>query len=283
MSRHAARKSLHNLDSIMAPANSAGKRVKGKQVYRPFTYGTTARPFDPEKNPKPPGTPEDHTHSWTVFVKGIDDVDITYWLKRVQFKLHESIPNHVRMIDGQKGEPFQVHETGWGEFEITIKMYYAPESSEKAQTLYHHLRLHAYGDENEKNIMIEKGEVPSWTYEEQVFNEPYEAFYDILTSGAMPSSDANANAKNKSGGKGGKGGAKDVNPTPKRSEGGVLERSAMIPMHTRPGQPFSAEAEKLEVKKLLDAQAQVEKLVEQMRKEIREKEEQLKSLKDGAK
>ncbi|KAI3401852.1 hypothetical protein diail_6411 [Diaporthe ilicicola] len=273
----------------MAPANSAGKRVKGKQVYRPFIYGTTARPFDPEKNPKPPGTPEDHTHSWTVFVKGIDDVDITYWLKRVQFKLHESIPNHVRMIDGQKGEPFAVHETGWGEFEITIKMYYVPESSEKAQTLYHHLRLHAYGPEAEKNAMVANGEVPAWVYEEQVFNEPYEAFYDVLTSGAMPPSDsAAAAAKNKSGGKGGKGGAgatKDAaaNATPKRSEGGVLERSAMIPMTTRPGQPFSAEAEKLEIKQMADAQAEVARLVEEARAELKEREEKLKKLKEEAK
>ncbi|KAL1848535.1 NuA4 histone H4 acetyltransferase complex and the SWR1 complex subunit [Diaporthe australafricana] len=269
----------------MAPSNSAGKRVKGKQVYRPFIYGTTARPFDPDKNPKPPGTPEDHTHSWSVFVKGIDDVDITYWLKRVQFKLHESIPNHVRMIDGQKGEPFAVHETGWGEFEITIKMYYVPESSEKAQTLYHHLRLHAYGSETEKNAMIANGEVVAWVYEEQVFNEPYEAFYDTLTSGAMPPSDAAASSKNKAGGKGGKGGGgKEAgSQAPKRSEGGVLERSAMIPMTTRPGQPFSAEAEKFEVKKLSDAQGEIDKLVEQLRIEVKEKEDRLKSLKDEAK
>jgi transcription initiation factor IIF auxiliary subunit len=78
----------------MAPPT--GKRVKGVQVFRPFVYGTTAKPFDDKTNPKPPGVPADHTHSWTVFVKGIDDVDITYWLRRVQFKLHESIPNPVR-------------------------------------------------------------------------------------------------------------------------------------------------------------------------------------------
>lgn len=79
----------------MAPPNS-GKRVKGVQIYRPFVFGTVAKPFDPVTNPKPEGTPADHTHSWTVFVKGVDDTDITYWLKKVQFKLHESIPNPLR-------------------------------------------------------------------------------------------------------------------------------------------------------------------------------------------
>jgi YEATS domain-containing protein 4 len=79
----------------MAPPNTQ-KRVKGVQIFRPFIYGTTARLFNDDTNPKPPGTPEDHTHSWTVFVKGVDDADITYWCKKVQFKLHESIPNPLR-------------------------------------------------------------------------------------------------------------------------------------------------------------------------------------------
>lgn len=79
----------------MAPPNTLGKRVKGTQITRPFIYGSSARPFGPT-NPKPDGIPDDHTHSWEVFVKGIDDTDITYWCRRVQFKLHESIPNHVR-------------------------------------------------------------------------------------------------------------------------------------------------------------------------------------------
>ena len=71
----------------MAPSNTLGKRVKLTQVRRPFIVGT---------NPTPPGTPDNHTHSWQVFVKGLEDTDITYWVRRVQFKLHESIPNYVR-------------------------------------------------------------------------------------------------------------------------------------------------------------------------------------------
>jgi YEATS domain-containing protein 4 len=79
----------------MAPSNQLGKRVKLTQVRRPFVIGTTAVPFS-EANPRPVGAPDNHTHSWLVFVKGLEDTDITYWLRRVQFKLHESIPNHVR-------------------------------------------------------------------------------------------------------------------------------------------------------------------------------------------
>jgi YEATS domain-containing protein 4 len=253
----------------MAPPSGAGKRVKGIQIARPFIYGTTAKPFDPKTNPKPAGVPDDHTHSWSVFVKGIDDTDITYWLRRVQFKLHESIPNHVRMVEApEPGKPFEVHETGWGEFEITIKLYYATESNEKPQTLYHFLKLHPFArSEEEKEALAKSGntEVISWTYEEQLFNEPFEPFYEILTSGAT----ANPSGKK---------GAKEPSP-PKRSEGGVLERSAMIPLANRPGQPFSRETEQLEVKKLKEAQAKVEDMVQKLQGELKEREERLRTLK----
>ncbi|KAK4169478.1 protein AF-9 [Cladorrhinum sp. PSN259] len=266
----------------MAPQTS--KRLKGIQIFRPFIYGTTALPFHPVHNPKPPGVPEDHTHSWTVFVKGIDDVDITYWLRRVQFKLHESIPNHVRMVEGEKGKPFVLHETGWGEFEIAIKLYYVPESSEKPQTLYHHLRLHPYGrtDEEKENMRLSNnGEVISWSYEEQLFNEPYEAFYEILTSGAMPTPGSQAQTKS-TGGKGGKSKEKDEKFAVTRSEGGVLDRSAMIPLFNRPGQMFSRETEQVEIKKLKEAMVKIEEMARKTREEMEKKEKRLKELKADA-
>uniref|UniRef100_A0A0D2XDW2 Protein AF-9 homolog n=1 Tax=Fusarium oxysporum (strain Fo5176) TaxID=660025 RepID=A0A0D2XDW2_FUSOF len=171
----------------MAPQNQLGKRVKLTQVRRPFIVGSTAKPFS-DTNPRPAGVPDTHTHSWQVFVKGLDDTDITYWLRRVQFKLHESIPNYVRMVEGEPGKPFVVEETGWGEFDITIKLYYVNDSGEKPQTLYHYLRLHPYGrNEEEKQAMIaSNGEIRAWSYEEQLFNEPYEVFYNLLTQGAVP-------------------------------------------------------------------------------------------------
>ncbi|KAH8673699.1 yeats family-domain-containing protein [Xylariales sp. PMI_506] len=225
----------------MAPTN-AGKRVKGVQIHRPFIYGTTARPFNDTTNPRPPHVPPDHTHSWTVFVRGVEDVDIFYWLRRVQFKLHESIPNHLRTLDAEQSG-FVVHETGWGEFEITIKLYYDSKSGEKPQTLYHHLRLHPYGrTEEEREAMRNNsnGEILAWTYEEQLFNEPYEEFY---------------------------------------KDGDVKERSAMIPLTNRPGQPFSRETEQVELKKLKDASDKVTTMIAELDKSYKEKEKELAALK----
>ncbi|KAI1144074.1 yeats family-domain-containing protein [Hypoxylon sp. FL0543] len=269
----------------MAPP--AGKRVKGVQIYRPFIYGTTARPFNDTDNPRPAGVPADHTHSWQVFVKGVDDTDIFYWLRRVQFKLHESIPNHLRTIDAEtiikenEGKPpsqrqkaFVVNETGWGEFEITIRLYYDSRSSEKPQTLYHHLRLHPYGrTEAEKEAMRNGGEVVAWVYEEQLFNEPFEDFYKVLTTGAR---DKNASA-------GGKGKGKGKNAQSGESGGSeVKERSAMIPLTNRPGQPFSRETEQLEIKRLKEAEEKVDKMVLEMTKSVKAKEAELAALRKAA-
>ncbi|KAI1460714.1 yeats family-domain-containing protein [Annulohypoxylon moriforme] len=269
----------------MAPP--AGKRVKGVQIYRPFIYGTTARPFNDTDNPRPASVPADHTHSWQVFVKGVDDTDIFYWLRRVQFKLHESIPNHLRTIDAEtiqkenEGKPpaqrqkgFVVNETGWGEFEITIRLYYDSRSSEKPQTLYHHLRLHPYGrTEAEKEAMRNGGEVVAWVYEEQLFNEPFEDFYKILTTGA----------RDKHAPTGGKGKGKGKSAPPQSSESSdVKERSAMIPLTNRPGQPFSRETEQLEIKRLKEAEDKVEAMVREMHKALREKEAEAAALKQAA-
>ncbi|GAP89698.1 putative yeats family protein [Rosellinia necatrix] len=270
----------------MAPP--AGKRVKGVQIFRPFVYGTTARPFNDTDNPRPAGVSPDHTHSWQVFVRGVEDTDIFYWLRRVQFKLHESIPNHLRTIDaetiikenealGNKSSKkpqraFVVNETGWGEFEITIKLYYDSKSGEKPQTLYHHLRLHPYGrNEAEKEAMRTGGEVVAWTYEEQVFNEPFEEFYKILTSSAHDKGALAAGGKGKGKGKG----KNAFTSAATMKEGDVKERSAMIPLTTRPGQPFSHETEEAELKRLREAEDKVQQMIAELNRNVRTKEDEL--------
>lgn len=190
------------------------------------------------------------------------------------------------MIEGEKGKAFQLHETGWGEFEIAIKLYYAPESSEKPQTLYHHLRLHPYGrtDEEKETMRLNGGQVISWAYEEQLFNEPYEPFYELLTAGAMPPAHGHARSSSSASGAkgGGKGKEKDRDAVVSRSEGGVLDRSAMIPLTNRPDQPFSRETEQVEIKKLKEALVKVEELMGKTKEEVLVKEKRLKELKAEA-
>jgi YEATS domain-containing protein 4 len=76
--------------------------------------------------------------------------------------------------------PFEVEETGWGEFEIAIKFYFVPESTEKPATIWHALKLHPYGDDIEGQ-KARRDTVKSICYEEVLFSEPVEQFYNILT------------------------------------------------------------------------------------------------------
>lgn len=126
--------------------------------------------------------PTDHTHSWTICVKGVDGADITHFIKKVQFKLHaDTYTNPTRTLEQP---PFEVSESGWGEFEIQIKLFFRPESNEKPLTLFHYLKLHPYnGDEAELELARQQRRpVMSYTYEELLFNEPTEAMYEILTT-----------------------------------------------------------------------------------------------------
>jgi len=100
----------------------------------------------------------EHTHKWTVFVRGAQNQDITYAVSKVVFTLHPSFEEHVRgepspppsplpsplSLQSPSGRPplppspslllllllavltsppFQVSETGWGAFEIGIEVH----------------------------------------------------------------------------------------------------------------------------------------------------------------
>lgn len=90
--------------------------------------------------------------------------------------------------------PFEVTETGWGEFEVQIKIFFVAEANEKILTLHHLLKLHPWTVKN--NVVIPAPEagpgadplnsmpVHSWQYDEIVFNDPTEALYNIMTQNA---------------------------------------------------------------------------------------------------
>lgn len=222
-------------------------------------YGSEAQPFDPAK--RPPHAPPDHTHQWRVYVKGVNDEDISYWLKKVQFKLHETYAQSVRTVEQP---PFEVTETGWGEFEIQIKLYFVPESTEKPQTLWHSLKLHPYGPDAEAKR--ERREVVvSQNYEEVVFNEPVEQFYDILTGGTGSTQPQ----KGKTG--------KNAKQT-QQQQGG---RTAEIPYNESPKNPYSRTTENKELDRLAAALKTVEQMLKEERARLAEREKRLAELKES--
>ena len=211
-------------------------------------YGSEAVPFDPNNRPK--DAPADHTHMWKVFVRGVNGEDISYWLKKVQFKLHDTYPQSVRSIDQP---PFEVEETGWGEFEVGIKFYFVQESTEKPQQVWHGLKLHPYGDDIEGK-KARREMVRSVNYEEVLFNEPVEQFYEILTGGVAPTK-----------GKSGKAG--------KQKNLGIP--TAEIPERRTSTNVYSREEESREMDRLGNAIKQVEKMIEDEKVKMEEEEKRL--------
>lgn len=160
-------------------------RLNSVSVTRPIMFGNFTVPL--EDSDRQQDTPLDHTHKWTVFVRdpaGKDD--LSYIIKKVVFKLHDTYPQPQRTIESP---PFEVTETGWGEFEIQIRIYFEPVANEKQIVLYHHLKLHPYGPEFEGKTleMLPTGvpkprPVQSIQYDELVFNEPTEGMFELLVS-----------------------------------------------------------------------------------------------------
>lgn len=45
---------------------------------------------------KPRSTPEGYTHDWELFVRGLDGTDISHFVDKVVFTLHDSFPKPKR-------------------------------------------------------------------------------------------------------------------------------------------------------------------------------------------
>lgn len=179
----------------------------------------------------------------------------------MQFKLHETYSQSLRMVESPG--PFEVTETGWGEFEVGLKLFFVSEANEKLASVYHQLKLHPYGSDIEKERQKQTGEpIVSQNYEEIIFNEPSEQFYKILTSGAVQP------ARGKGGSKGSKQAAFN-----KKSD-----RTAEIPFAESTDNPYSQKTEAKEMDRLHEAIKQVDALAKEEKAKLVEREKVLEQL-----
>lgn len=90
---------------------SSGPRVKGVTVVKPIVFGNVSKNFgkkreggrheldEPRLNKLTSLFVSDgHTHEWTVYVKPFDNEDMSNYVKKVQFRLHESYANPNRIV-----------------------------------------------------------------------------------------------------------------------------------------------------------------------------------------
>lgn len=160
--------------------------------------------------------------------------------------------------------PFSVSETGWGEFEVQMKLFFVTPANEKAATLWHSLKLHPYGPDAEAQ-RARRDDIISQHYEEVLFNEPVEAFYDVLTSGAPVVQQGR--------GKGAKAAVKGV-------RGG--NRTAEIPPYESKENPYSLQQEGREIDILREAMKTVDQMVKEERGRLKQKEAEMERLKEAA-
>uniref|UniRef100_A0A0N8CBQ0 YEATS domain-containing protein 4 n=1 Tax=Daphnia magna TaxID=35525 RepID=A0A0N8CBQ0_9CRUS len=145
----------------------SGGRTKGV-IIKPIVYGNVAKYFGKKREE------DGHTHQWTVYVRPFENEDISTYVKKINFKLHDSYANQNRVLTKP---PYEVTETGWGEFEIVIKIYFQ-DPNERPVTLYHILKLF----QNSPEIVVGKKPVVSEFYEEIVFQEPTVMMHQLLTN-----------------------------------------------------------------------------------------------------
>ncbi|CAG9114945.1 YEATS domain-containing protein 4 [Plutella xylostella] len=147
----------------------SGGRIKGLVIVKPIVYGNIAKYFGKKREE------DGHTHQWTVYLKPYNNEDMTGYVKKVHFKLHESYANPNRIV---LKPPYELTETGWGEFEIVIKIYFH-DPNERPVTLYHILKLFQ-SPVNEGAPPTVGRALVSEGYEEIVFQEPTQLMQHLL-------------------------------------------------------------------------------------------------------
>lgn len=146
---------------------------QGVTIVKPLVYGNIARSFGKKRES------DGHTHQWTVYVKPYLNEDLSVYVKKIHFKLHESYANSNRIVTKP---PYEVTETGWGEFEIVIKIYFH-DPTERPVTMYHILKLfQSPVVEGEVSSLDAKKVLVSEQYEEIVFQEPTQLMQQYLTN-----------------------------------------------------------------------------------------------------
>lgn len=173
---------IKNKTTITEWGPDSGGRQKGVTIIKPIVYGNISRVLPEPQIDKD----SKHTHSWVCYIKPYKNEEMSY-VKKVTFKLHESYGPQAERV--MTTPPFEVQETGWGEFEVIIKIFFV-DPNERPVTIYHHLRLFHH-DPNNPNpvppVPTQKNKiVVAEHYDEIVFQDPSLMMSQILNGQPKP-------------------------------------------------------------------------------------------------
>eukprot|EP01068_Selenidium_serpulae_P020889 Selendium_serpulae@DN931_c0_g1_i1.p2 len=106
----------------MASQSTAVSRPrKPTTIIKPVILGTYSFRFTQNEVAKRRSRGDRSTHRWTCILRSAAPGEHQgYFIRKVAFILHSSFPNPNRVCERP---PFEISESGWGEFEVVVKVY----------------------------------------------------------------------------------------------------------------------------------------------------------------
>ncbi|XP_037956820.1 protein AF-9 [Teleopsis dalmanni] len=118
-------------------------------------------------------TPEGFTHDWELYVQGVNKVDISTFVDKVVFNLHDSFPKPKRVC---KETPYVIQESGYAGFLLPIEIYFRNRDEPKRVQFTYDLDLQQTGPPHHRS------EIKKF-----IFESPSEEFRPkLLKGGGVP-------------------------------------------------------------------------------------------------
>ncbi|XP_001965931.3 protein AF-9 [Drosophila ananassae] len=86
--------------------------------------------------------PQAFTHDWEIYVQGVNKADISAFVEKVVFLLHESFPKPKRVI---KEPPYALQESGYAGFLLPVEIHFRNRDDPKRITYQYDLVLQSTG------------------------------------------------------------------------------------------------------------------------------------------
>lgn len=118
---------------------------------------------------------ESVSHKWCIYVRGNHSEDLSLIIKEVSFTLHSSFTNHIRFV---KSPPYELYESGWGEFDIKITIYLHDPSLRPIEHV-HGLKLYPF---NQNQTQSTKKPIISETYDEIIIVNPKMEYFPKIVN-----------------------------------------------------------------------------------------------------
>jgi len=138
--------------------------MRHNMIHKPVIFGTYAM-YRGKK------VAQDQMYAWCCYVRGKDGEDISRFISKVEFELDPSFPDPVYTV---YKPPFQMHEVGWGQFPINIKLFFKDPNCKPVEA--------------EKNLVLfddmnptTKRPIVTEDYNELVFIDPSPSMMRLLT------------------------------------------------------------------------------------------------------